>query len=373
MSSPSSFTKAIENVERLAQAPPKLSVPSQTKILFDFEAALSGSAAQQNIMDEIDDLALAAIECNRSFNRILLTFTKIITGGATGKLRTDMEALVSRWTAIYKKYHDMLSESSDVAAVSEQRARDFQDEYTTLLSDPNIPMTHRKDMIREWIAIVESEQGRYNNTSQEFSDLSVAVYKAYSEWQRIVQEFKLSDNISVSEMTPYFSSTALKAMDQSFSQMSMAIVKLSAALGVCPPSGGIIGTLGLLSPRFFCSTFADVFGSDPRMSQLKASVGMLSTHDGFSNGNQDSTRYTNPSVLKPSIEEFNIVTSRLGAFAGVWASMLADLRMMEEKLGFVCDTESASLFRVRLRVIARTYETFGDGCARYRAAIKDQL
>ncbi|TCD64199.1 hypothetical protein EIP91_004432 [Steccherinum ochraceum] len=368
MSSSASFTEAVENVVRLAQASSKLSMTAQIKVLSDLENALSSPSAQQNILDEIDDLALAAIECNRSFNRILLTFTRIIADGADGELKLDMEALINKWTATYNKYHGLLQRSSDVAADAEQAARAFNNEYLTVLLDSNVPIRERKLMTKTWMETVTRHESKAHTTHDEFLSLRIEVQQSYTEWARIVREFDLSDEISVSslagrEMSPL-------VLGHSFSQMTLAIFKLSSALDVCS-SGGVLGALGVLSPHFYCSTFAEVLGNDPRMSQLKTSVEMLAIQDQRMNGNQ-SSQYTT-STLSPSIEEFNVVTSRLEAFQNVWAMIRVDLQMVAEKLDYASGTASERLFTARLRIAAKAYEVLGDVCNRYKKAIAGQL
>ncbi|TCD69564.1 hypothetical protein EIP91_007188 [Steccherinum ochraceum] len=370
MSFPTSVTKAVENVERLAQASPKLTVTAQLKVFSDLAAALSSPSAQQSILDEIDDLALAAIECNRSFNRLLLKFTKIITGGASGSLRVDMEGLVGKWTATYRKYSSALTNSSGVAENAERTAiPGFQNDCTELLLDPSLPLEERKHLIRDWMDITQDEERNARVTGSSFLDLRAEVEQSSAEWKRIAQKYKLSDEVSVTEASHH--DISLGVMEHSFLQMTLAISKLSSALDVCPASGGIIESLGLLSPRFYCLSSADILGGDSRMSQLKESIGVLTIQDQRMNGNTRSYAPTSPST---STEEFNTVASRLSAFEAIWSAIAADLVSIRENLERASNTPgSTRLFEVRLKLLSNAYKRFGDGCKRYRDAISSQL
>lgn len=93
--------------------------------------------------------------------------------------------------------------------------------------------------------------------------------------------------------------------------------------------------------------------------------------------------------LDASQNDFNVICSRLRAFAHVWATIRADVQAIEEKLDYASGTESKAvsrsdffiviihlivfqLFKARLNTAAKLYATLGKALYRYETVVNKQ-
>ncbi|KAI0069788.1 hypothetical protein K474DRAFT_1670680 [Panus rudis PR-1116 ss-1] len=73
--------------------------------------------------------------------------------------------------------------------------------------------------------------------------------------------------------------------------------------------------------------------------------------------------------LENSQGNFDIIITRLGAFATVWATIRADIQAIEEKLEYAHNTGSWTLMHGRLNTAAKLYAALGKALRQYQISV----
>ncbi|THH31266.1 hypothetical protein EUX98_g2922 [Antrodiella citrinella] len=374
MSIPPEYSQTHKDLQKAIDNPVALTDQQKADALNKLGSDVSTPASEQALVNEIDALAGAALEVDTSFDNITACFKKIKTSGARPELIKDVNDLMSTWQAHHNTFTNLLWESRQVAGKAQGAADDFAKDFITFLADDDVSLAEKKDEIKNYIGKLTEDEEASKHMSQGFTDLEKNVQAFQVEWKRVIDKYKL-DAISarIAELDGIIAN-----LETALNDLNDKIKALAISLGVLSAATGVTAALGFICPWFWIGTLLGLIGVGVTAALLKKAMDERTTVEADIARNKADRAMEEATLaavkeLKAALDasqgDFNVICSRLGAFAHVWATIRADIQAIEEKLDYAHGTESKALFRARLNTAAKLYATLGKALRRYQVVV----
>ncbi|KAI0072346.1 hypothetical protein K474DRAFT_1667946 [Panus rudis PR-1116 ss-1] len=156
------------------------------------------------------------------------------------------------------------------------------------------------------------------------------------------------------------------------------IHQLNIALGITGATAAVTGALGFICPAFWIGTVISVVGLVVEGAILKETQDLYDSTESDLNDKKNQLRTVMADIaavqeLKAGLEnskgDFDTITTRLGAFASVWATLRADIQAIEKKLELAHSTGIWSLMHSRLNGAAALYVSLGKALRQYQVSV----
>ncbi|TCD67846.1 hypothetical protein EIP91_011908 [Steccherinum ochraceum] len=372
MSIPSEYQQTHNELQNAINNPPNLSDSQKKEALDKIATTVTTPVSEGELMAEIDALANAALEVDSSFDHISALFNKVKLSGVRPELVKDVNDLTNTWSTHHRTFTALVWKSREVAGTAQAAADDFAKDFITFLADDDVTLTEKKDEIKNYMEKLVRDEKAAEGMSQGFTDLKKNVDGFQTEWQRIIDKYKL-DVIAkkIADLDKVIADLHVTLSD-------LNIRNLAIALGVVGAATGISFALGFICPAFWIGTLFGVVGVGVTAVLLKKAVAERDDVEGQITRKEKERAVEQATLaavkeLKAGLDasqgDFNVICTRLGTFAKIWATIRADLQAIEEKLDFAHGTESKALFKSRLNTAAKLYAQLGKALRRYQVVV----
>jgi len=341
------------------------------------EAEVSTPAANKALIDEINDLSGYALSIDTSFYNIEVIFNSIKTSGTSVSLQNDVSALNTTWKTYRQNYIDLLWKSREVAGKAQAAADDFAKDFIGFLSDDEVSLTEKKKEIVNYIAKLDRDEKASQDMSQGFSNLQKNIGTFQSDWKKVVEKHDMK---TLAKDIAQLDSD-INILEGTLADLEKKIKDLAIATGVLAASAGITFALGFICPAFWIGTLFSVIGvavtatllskAMTERDQCQRDINSKKAQRAEKAADLEAVKQLQAGLTK-SEGDFVSIIEKLGAFAGVWATIRADIQAIEEKLDYTHSTESKTLFKTRLNTAAKLYETLGKALRQYQVVVNGE-
>ncbi|KAI0072342.1 hypothetical protein K474DRAFT_1667936 [Panus rudis PR-1116 ss-1] len=339
---------------------------------------LAGKVADSNddIIEEIKALAQYTLDIEKAMGEIDDIFRKIQLGDVSAGLKEDVQYLRDTWSGHINTYVGLLWESRRVAGAAEGAANDFAGDFITFLGEESTPMDEKKKEISNYLEKLANDEKQATTMSQGFSNLQKAVQDFQKDWKTIVDKYDLDD---MNEQATKLQGE-IDTLTTTLASLGDKIQKLAIALGILAASAAITGALGFIFPLFWIGTVLSVLGAGVSAVLLKQTKDAYDPSETETELNEKKAELKRLMAdiaavqeLKAGLENsqgnFDVIITRLGAFATVWATIRADIQAIEEKLEYAHNTGSWTLMKGRLNTAAKLYAALGKALRQYQISV----
>ncbi|KAI0073969.1 hypothetical protein K474DRAFT_1710251 [Panus rudis PR-1116 ss-1] len=361
--------QAIANAEKHP-----LDEATQKVVMDKLSATVSTPASNQKLIDEINALAQFTLDIEEAMGGISDTFRKIELGDVSPALKADVQGLTETWTKHRETYVQLLWESRKVAGAAQGAADDFAGNFITFLGEESTPLDEKKKEIENTLEKLTRDEKQATAMSQGFSNLQKSIKDFQKDWATIVGKYNIDD---MNDKAKQLQETIDKLTEE-LAELAAKIQKLAIALGVLSASAAITGALGFICPLFWIGTLVLALGAGVDAVLLKQAQDAYSETEGQLNQKKAELTTLLADIaavqeLKAGLENnkgnFDIIITRLGAFATVWATIRADMQAITEKLEYAHNTGSWTLMHSRLNTAAKLYAALGQALRHYQIAV----
>ncbi|KAK0216031.1 hypothetical protein IW262DRAFT_190374 [Armillaria fumosa] len=326
------------------------------------------------LIKEMEQLSGYGLDIENGFRQVTKVLSDIKTNGASDDMRETCTTLHKKWSEHHTEYVQLLWKSREVAGKARSAVEDFSKTLLPYIQDPTETVESKKEELQNQKKKLDQDRLQAANLSQNFNDLSDKVNTFTDDFEVMVKKFNIpAQKEKIKELD-----VQLQLLKDTLEGLNKKITILVAALAISAAAAGITGLLGFLCPYFWIGTAVAVVGTGVsgvmliKAQQEKDDTERLikETETKRDEAQADlevmQTLQAALTQIKPSAQE---ICKKLGAFAGVWAAIRANIQDIEEKIDYAENTTSEKLFLSRVKSIQTMYELLAKGLYRYECVV----
>ncbi|KIJ67120.1 hypothetical protein HYDPIDRAFT_26521 [Hydnomerulius pinastri MD-312] len=366
--------------------------------LQDLTATAHDFTAQNALSEEIGRLSIAALTIDQAFHdvgRKLAEATR--EQHRCVDLYQTCSDLEAQWSQHHRTYQQLLWRSRQAAGEARGAVDEFCEIILPSLRDPAVALGGKQEILREQMEELRDRSKTSEGLSQEFVDFGRTLDTYISDFSQIVEGIGLLDQnekvrILVNRLRP-----AKHTMDTICEEVKQLAWKFTGDVVMT----GVAILLAVVAPMWWARLAEAVVAG---MDGYCAKDSCVQLWDGLRRreGKYPILRYCSTflrMVSQVATREYNIikseydaeqgrlnqmvklestlhdsrpvvhdVTTKLGAFATVWAAITADLRSIEVALSF--SNPSSQLFIRRIERLERLYGYLSQALRHYQVTVR---
>ncbi|KAH8101810.1 hypothetical protein BXZ70DRAFT_77521 [Cristinia sonorae] len=368
-----------EELHRAINNPPDLPSTDLRSAADGIATTADSHASESELLDEINKMAGAAAEVDKSFGDVSKLFLNVRNGMSSPAVKADMRKLEDRWNAHHQKYKSLLWRSRQVAGKAQAAADDFARDFVLFLGEDGESIEVKKREIHNYIEVLKKDEQASEDMAQGFADLRTNIVNLVADWRGLVKKYNID---AISARIEKLKSE-MDTLAHTLADLNAKISQLSIALSMTWGFFGVITSLCVFAPVWGFNTLILQYGGYDYI-QL-----WLDLNKATKERDDVSRKYVSKIIeyilalpellqvqelqgtLQKSEGDIDNIITRLAGFAKVWAMIRTDVQAISEKLDYVVGTESDRLFKSRLNSTAKLYALLGKALYRYQIIITD--
>ncbi|KAI5993769.1 hypothetical protein F5J12DRAFT_962914 [Pisolithus orientalis] len=338
--------------------------PTEHEALTTINDILNSPQAKSELRTAVRDLGDSAYSIEVCFKNIAEGLQKALRG-VTATQAQDLERFIAEWSVHHKTYNTLLWESRRVAGHARATAKDFSDNFLTLMAATDVTLDEKKEEIEAYRQYLQEDVKKSANLSQSFYDLREAVKQfqddlmgLLSSGQALEQEVQ-EIMANIDKLTREISELTKKAFLSSNSKagLSIAGAGVLALSVICPP----------LFNKQREGIASDVRDVNAKKEELKLQQELLVERQSSLEGMRKAR-----TILDPLKSDMELIKEKLVVFGKIWQLIHADINAIETDLTSATKGARVRLFRIRLKTMSSTYTALADALYEFETNVHVQ-
>jgi len=278
------------------------------------------------------------------------------------------------------RYIQLLRRSRKVAGKAQYAVDDFRKVFLPCLRDPSTTLSERQQLVLDQIEELEDRSNTSNDITQEFLDFGRTLDTYIADFSRVVEGlgrseqtervFTLAKRLRSAKAAMDVVSEEVKELGWKFAG-DVLVTGIAALLAVVAPTwwANVAGTVatGIDARNTMNSGFQYLEGLRKRESAAREYKAIKNEYELEHACLRQMVKLQ--STLDDARPIVHDVTTKLGAFASVWAAITADIGALQESLSYVKNPNS-KLFSARVQTLENLYGCFSEALRYYQVTVR---
>ncbi|KAF9229015.1 hypothetical protein BS17DRAFT_217452 [Gyrodon lividus] len=337
--------------------------------------------AEKALCDEIETLCRATLAIDQAFYEIGQRLSQ-----ATNEQQKRVELyetcrdLETRWNQHHETYKQLLWRSRQVAGEAQCAVDDFCEVFLPCLCDPDVTLAERRQLVRDQIEELEDRSNTSQGLTQEFLNFGRTLDTYIADFDRAVEGLgrgEQTERVRVLKERLRPAKAAMDAVSEEVKELGwkfagdVVMTGIAVLLSIVAPTWWekLSGTVVIGIDAFNAKNSGIRFLEALRRRELVVKEYKAIKNEYDLEQACLSQMVKLESTLHDSRPVVHDVTTKLGAFANVWAAISADIRTIKNALSYA-ENPSSKLFVRRVQRLEKLYGYLSRALRHYQVTVR---